>query len=381
MDFSLTDDQQAVRDLARQILSEHCSHERMRALEASGEWYDRELWGVLARARLTSLVLPQSVGGGGLGMLEACLVLEEVGRHLAPVPLLATLILGGMPIAEFGTPAQRRRWLEPVVAGEAILTAALEEPGGRDVLAPRVRAARAGGGWTLAGEKICVPAAHLASVILIPARIEGGAGPSPVGVFLVEPGAPGVTIERQVATNLEPLGRVELCVEVGPDAMLGGPAADGSAIMRWLLERSLLALAATQVGVAEEAMIRTARYVIERKQFGRSIASFQSAQHRVADAYIDVECMRSVVLNAAWRLSAGLPASLQVGAAKWWACVAGDRVTHAAQHLHGGIGADVDYPIHRFFLWSQQLLVTLGGPNQQLARLGAGIVRDYRPGE
>jgi alkylation response protein AidB-like acyl-CoA dehydrogenase len=375
MDFSLSDDQQALRELARKIFADRSSPERMKALEASGEWVDRALWSELARANLPAIALPEEVGGAGLGPIEAALVLEEQGRHLAPVPLFATIVLGGMPIAAFGTPAQRERWLVPVAHAEAVLTAALEEPAGFDPLAPRTAARRDGAGFRLDGEKICVEAAAPASAVLVPARTEGGR----LGVFLVEPGAPGVELERQLSARREPLSRLRLAgVRVGPEAVLGPP--DGGAeIVEWIRERALLGLAALQLGVAEAAMRQTADYTIQRKQFGRPIASFQSAQHRIADAYVDVECMRSVVLEAAWRLSAGLPASLHVRAAKWWACVAGDRVTHTAQHLHGGTGADVDYPIHRHFLWSQHVLATLGGPRQQLEELGRRIARDYVP--
>lgn len=376
MDFSLSDEQEALRELARKIFAERTSHERTKQLEAKGEWIDTELWAEICRANLPGIALPEEVGGAGLGVVEAVLVLEEVGRHLAPVPLFPTIVLGGMPIAEFGTKAQREKWLHPVANGEAVLTAALEEPAGFDPAHPRTTARREGSGWRLDGEKTCVPAAELARATLVPARIAEG---QEVGVFLVEPGASGVALERQVSTRREPLGQLVLSgARVGPDALLGTPER-GGAIVEWLRERALLGLAAIQIGVADSAMRKTADYVNQRKQFGRPIGSFQSAQHRIADAYIDVECMRSVVLEAAWRLSVGLPASLHVRAAKWWACVAGDRVTHTAQHLHGGIGADVDYPIHRHFLWSQTVLATLGGPRQQLEDLGRRIVEEYRP--
>ncbi len=375
MDFSFSEEQEAVRDLTRRILSDRVTHERIRALEASGAWYDAELWSELARANLPAIVLPEKLGGAGLGPLEVALVLEEVGRKLAPVPLFATLALGAMPLVEFGSEAQQRKYLLPVAEDAAILTAALQEYASLDSAAPRATARRDGAGFRLEGEKICVPAAHLARVMLVPARTQEGG----VGVFLVEPGAAGLKLERQIATNREPLSRVELGgVRVGPEAVLGS-LERGAEILDWMLQRALLGLSAIQVGVAEAAMRHTAEYVIERKQFGRPIGSFQSAQHRIADAYIDVECVRSVVWEAAWRLAQGLPAALQVGAAKWWACLAGDRVTHTAQHLHGGIGADTDYPIHRHFLWSQQLLITLGGPSQQLADLGARLVREFRP--
>jgi alkylation response protein AidB-like acyl-CoA dehydrogenase len=223
-----------------------------------------------------------------------------------------------------------------------------------------------------------VPAAKLASAILVPARREDGR----VGVFLVEPEAAGVALERQLSTHREPLSRLRLSgVRVGADQVLGAPddPEAGARIVEWIRERALVGLAFVALGVAEAAMRKTADYVIQRKQFARPIASFQSAQHRIADAYIDVECLRSVALEAAWRLAAGLPAGLHVRAAKWWAAVACDRVTHSAQHLHGGTGADVDYPIHRHFLWSQHLLITLGGPRQQLEELGRRVALDYVP--
>jgi alkylation response protein AidB-like acyl-CoA dehydrogenase len=383
MDFSLTDEQEALRELARKILADRCSHERMKQLESGGasgsdDWYDRGLWSELCRANLPAIALPEEVGGSGLGMIEAALVLEEVGRHLAPAPLFATIVLGGMPIAAFGTKAQRERWLAPVAGSEAVLTAALEEPAGFDPALPRTTARRDGAGWRLDGEKTCVEAARLASAVLVPART-GGAGEGRLGVFVVEPGAAGVALERQVSTRREPLSRLVLSgARVGADALLGDPERGGE-IVEWIRERALLGLAAIQIGVAEAAMRRTADYVIQRKQFGRQIGSFQSAQHRLADAYVDVECMRSVVLEAAWRLASGLPAAMHVRAAKWWACMAGDRVTHTAQHLHGGTGADVDYPIHRHFLWSQHLLATLGGPRQQLEDLGRRIAQGYVP--
>jgi alkylation response protein AidB-like acyl-CoA dehydrogenase len=132
-----------------------------------------------------------------------------------------------------------------------------------------------------------------------------------------------------------------------------------------------------QVGVAERALQITARYVTERKQFDRAIGSFQAVHTRAADAYIDSKpCARRC--KRAWRVAEDLPARAEVAAAKWWACRGGQRVVHTAQHLHGGIGADIDYPIHRFFLWSKQLDVTLGGASRQLARLGALLVAEPR---
>ena len=192
-----------------------------------------------------------------------------------------------------------------------------------------------------------------------------------VGVFVLDPGAAGVAIERQKTTNREPQGRLTLDgATVSADAVLGD-AARGAHVVAWIVDRALVGLCALQLGVAEEALRRTAEYTSQRKQFDRAIATFQGVALRAADAYIDVECMRSTLLQAAWRISTGRPARPEIAAARWWACRGGGRVVHTAQHLHGGIGSDVDYPIHRFFLWSKQIELALGGASHHLERLGA----------
>jgi len=367
MDFSLSDQQQAIRDLARQIFADRVTHQRLRELEKRSEWFDGDLWDELAKANLTALLLPEEVGGSGCGILEACLVLEEMGRHVAPVPLLPTLLLGGAPLAEFGTADQRKRFLTPVAEGGAVVTAALEEAGCEDPTRPRTRAVKDGAGWRLEGQKVCVPAADRARCILVPARCGGSA----VGVFVVEPNARGVALEPQITTNREPHARLTLDgAAVSADAVLG-EAGDGARIARWIADRALVGLCAIQLGVAEEALRRTAEYTGQRKQFGRPIATFQGVAMRAADAYIDVECMRSTLTQAAWRVSAGLPSGPEIAAARWWACRGCRRVVHTAQHLHGGIGSDIDYPIHRFFLWSKQIELALGGASHHLARLGS----------
>jgi alkylation response protein AidB-like acyl-CoA dehydrogenase len=374
MDFSFSQEQDAVRELARRIFADRTDHGHLRDLEATGEWYDGALWEELAKANVPGIALPEELGGSGFGMLEVCIVLEEMGRHLAPVPLLPTLVLGGLPIAEFGSDAQRQRWLVPAARGEMVLSAALNETGSADPARPRVEARRDGTGWRLEGVKECVPAAQLAGCILVPART----GPDAVGVFLVDPAAPGVEIERQATINREPWGRLRLSgAAIDAEEVLGRPE-DGAELIEWIVARAHVALAATQLGVSEEALRRTAEYVSQRKQFGRTIATFQSVALRAADAFIDVQCMRASLTQAAWLLSADRPASAEIGAAKWWACCGGQRVAHTAQHLHGGIGSDVDYPIHRFFLWSKQLQITLGGANQSLARLGRILVDEGR---
>ena len=372
MDFSVSEDQQLVRELAAQIFGDCCNHERSRKLEDAGAWLDEELWGKLLAANLTALSVPEALGGSGLGLIENVLVLREAGRSCAPAPLFETLILGTMPLVEFGSDEQRKRWLAPVVDSGAILTAALSEPGKSTPARPRLRATPSGSGWRLDGEKICVPAAAKASCILVPASI----GEDKVGVFLVAPDSSGLEIQEQKSINWQLQGMLEFSgVEVSAEALLGDEDS-GAALIDCMLERARLGVAAMMLGVGEEALKRTAAYLSDRKQFGRQIGSFQATQMRCADAYVDLEGMQSTLWQAVWRVDAGLRAGAEVGAAKWWASRAGDRIVHSAQHLHAGIGSDIDYPIHRYFLWAQQLTNMFGGPTQQLAEIGAMLVSD-----
>jgi alkylation response protein AidB-like acyl-CoA dehydrogenase len=202
--------------------------------------------------------------------------------------------------------------------------------------------------------------------MLVPARTEDGQ----LGVFVVDPKADGVGIEVGLNNHHERVGLVTLDgVRVGAEDVLGSPG-EGDEIVSWLVDRARVALCALQVGVCEEALRQTAAYTSTRKQFGREIGAYQGVSLRAADAYIDMECMRSTLLLAGWRLEQGLDATKEVAAAKWWACEGGSRVVHSAQHLHGGTGSDIEYPIHRFFLWQRSIEMGLGGAGIQLERLG-----------
>jgi len=254
-----------------------------------------------------------------------------------------------------------------VASGATILTAALVEVGAEDPTAPATTAQRDGGDWRLEGIKTCVPAAPQAAAILVPAAT----GRGQVGLFLVEAGAPGMLVEPQILTNREVHGRVTLDGVTAAD-VLGDPQ-DGRGIVAWLWQRALAGVCALQVGVCDRALRMMAEYTIGREQFDRSIASFQAVHQRAADAFIDLESMRLTAWEALYRLAEGLPADEALVIAKFWAAEAGQHVAVAAQHLHGGIGVDVDYPLHRYFVWSKHLELAFGAAPSQLARLGARL--------
>jgi len=366
VDLTLDDDQRAIAELARKILGEELPPARLRTIEASGEWFARDVWAELATAVLLAVALPEDLGGGGFTVLEACLVLEEVGRAVAPLPYHATVMLGALPLAQFGSDAQRRRDLPGVASGDVVLTAALLEPGASFVPATlATRAERDGAGWRLDGEKWFVPFAEAARRILVPASADEGAT-----VFLVDPAASGVSLEKVETTSLEPRWVVRLDgARVASGEVLGAPG-QGREIVDWTVRRALAGLCAMQAGVSGEALRLTAAHVSEREQFGHKLATFQAVAQRAADAYVDTQAIVLTARQAAWRLAVGRPAATELAIAKYWAADAGQRVAHAAQHLHGGIGVDTEYPLHRYFRWTKLLELLLGGAAVQLERIG-----------
>lgn len=369
MDFALSDEQVAIRDLAGQILSEQLPPERLRELETSDpDWFASDLWAELAKADLLGLCLPEAHGGGGYGAFELGLILEQVGRTVAPVPVYATLALGALPLAEFGTEAQQADLLPKVIDGSLILTAALSEGSvGLPPAVPATSATRSGDGWTISGRKHLVPAAHLAGRVLVPAQTGDGTST----VFLVDPKAAGVGHERNTSMNGEPLTTLTFDGVAVADADVLGAVDGGGAIVAWILDRAIAGLCALQAGVCEAALRTTATYTSERRQFDTPIATFQAVAHRCANAYMDTEAIRLTAQQAAWRLDAGMPAAEELAIAKFWAAEGAERVVHAAQHLHGGIGVDLDYPVHRTFRWAKHLEMSLGGGTPHLQRLGA----------
>jgi alkylation response protein AidB-like acyl-CoA dehydrogenase len=370
MDFTLTEEQQAIADLAHRILSEKLPPERLRELEQTDEWFADDVWAELGQADLLGIALPEADGGGGYGILEACLIAEQIGRTVAPVPYLSSVVASALPIARFGSDAQRKQLLPDVIAGATTLAIALYEP--TDVAVPAVPTTQAtadGDGWRLDGEKSLVIGGDRAAAVLVPARTSE----STSGVFVVAPGAEGVHLTREAAVSGEPQWTMRLDgVRVDGDALLGDPQ-QGAEIVAWTCDHLMAAVCATQTGVCEEALAITARYVSEREQFGSKLGTFQAVGQRVADAYIDTEAIRLTSLQATWRLAEGLDAHDELMTAKFWAAEGAQRVVHAAQHLHGGIGMDLDYPIHRYFRWAKVLELTLGGASPSLLRLGASL--------
>jgi 3-oxocholest-4-en-26-oyl-CoA dehydrogenase beta subunit len=361
MDFTFSQAQGELAGLAGKILAERDTP-----------------WADLAAAGLLAAGLPETLGGAGLGLLEHCSVLVELGRAVSDVPYLASIVLGAGAIAEFGSQSQRAQWVAPAGRGSVVLTAALAEQDGDDPRSPSAAAVRPAGQWVLSGVKTAVPAAPRADLFLVPATTSEG-----VLVFLVSPSDDGVTVEPQRLTDFAEAGRVVLDgVTLDDDRVLG----PGAPVADWLVARATVGLCAMQAGVIERALELTAEYARNRMQFGKPIGSFQAVAQRLADAYIDTEAVRLTMWQAAWLLAAGgegdaAALRVAVATAKFWAAEAGHRVAHTAVHVHGGLGIDLSYPVHRYFVAAKHHEFALGGATTQLRRIGADLAGLSGPGQ
>lgn len=358
MDFTPTDAQRDLAKLTREILADG----------TPDPWLD------LARAGVLAAALPLGAGGDGYGVLERASVLVELGRAAAPLPYLPSIATAAAAIARFGTDEQVERWAGPAGQGAPILTAALEA-------ADPFRVARENGRWVVSGAATAVPAPS-ADLFLVPAG---------ASVFLVEPGDAGVTVETQEVLGGPGAGWLTLdAVALADDRLLGsspsptapgGFAADGfgapgGEVGAWLRAHATVGACAAQLGVTERALEMTAEYARTRVQFGRPIGSFQAVAQRLADAYIDVEAIRLTMWQAAWRLSEDLPCAAEIATAKFWAADGGHRVAHAAVHVHGGVGIDLDGEAHRYFTSAKRFEFLHGGATEQALHIGRALAAE-----
>ena len=359
MDFTPTEEQRSVEQLAQKIFTEQVNDDYLKALQDNQPGFDRALWKMIGDAGLIGVTGSVDHGGIALGFLELRSILEAQGSVLAGLPLYQSVIVAQV-IEEFATEAASDVLLPPVFAGDTHFALGLQGAA-REGLGKTLQS----DGKTLSGAVSDVAFAADASAILIAVSLDTTKDKS-AALYLLDPAKDSLSFEQQDTTYRHAHYRVSFDqLSIDLNRLFTGPA-----VLESVLQRAYVALAALQLGVVEAVLQRTAQYTIERQQFGKAIASFQAVSHRAADGYVDCAALRACVLQAAWRLSEGLDATTEARSAKWWAAEAGHRISHTAQHLHGGIGSDLDYPIHRYFRWAKQIEFTLGGGQEQLAQLG-----------
>lgn len=350
MQLALTEDQELLAKTAADFVEERSPVARFRALRDAGDpvGFSKTLWKEMAELGWVGIPFPEAVGGAGMGLSELVVVMEALGRRLAPEPFLSSVLLGGQAVLLGGSDAQRSHWLEPLAAGDAFLALAQQEARSRyDLNRVDCRAERSGDGWRLTGEKIQVLDGHVADGLVVVARTSGAeSDPQGITLFLVDPEASGVTRERQHRVDTRGAARVVFAgAEVGADALLGGEG-QGGALVAAVVDRANVGLCAEMLGLMAECFERTLRYLKDRVQFGVPIGSFQALKHRAAEMFIEVELARSCVMAAARAVDADAKdAAKLVSLAKARCSDAAVLVTNEAVQMHGGIGMTDEHDI------------------------------------
>ncbi|WP_251094173.1 acyl-CoA dehydrogenase family protein [Streptomyces sp. Caat 7-52] len=371
MDFTFTEEQLAAAEAARGVFADVLPDAVPSPALTTGavaEGFDRVLWSRLADADLLSLLLAEAHGGAGLDAIALCLVLREAGRVLARVPLLEHSAAMAA-VQAFGGPEQAGRLLDRAGRGELVLTVAAHGRTGHDPAEPAVTARRDGQAWLLDGVQTAVAWAYDVDLVVVPAHTEDTVAGRTV-LALVPREADGLVASEQISTSGERLAELRLrSVRVEPEDVI---EADGA--WEWLHALLVTGTCALALGLGERVLRMTGEYTGKREQFGYPIATFQAVAVQAADRYIDLRAMEATLWQAAWRIASGapgaLPAAGDVAVAKIWAAEGVRRVVQTAQHLHGGFGADTDYPLHRYHAWAKHLELALGPAAAYEERLG-----------
>ena len=363
MNFALSEEQTLLRETVREFVSRESSLRRIRELRDDPIGFSPEVWGKMAGLGLSGLLLPEALGGQGLGMVEMAVVMEELGRGLMPEPMLSCAVMGATALLLGGSKAQQQAWLPGVAAGETLLSLACQEPQSRyDPFDVATTAKSEGGGWTLNGEKAFVPEAHRAQALVVTARTGGNRRDREgVALFLVEADQPGVELEAIPTMDSRRRYKVKLNqVKLEGPALMEGELPPDQALER-TLDRAATALSAEMLGAMNAAFDMTLDYLRTRKQFGQPIGAFQALKHRAADEYMQAELARSAVYYAAMCIDEQMPdAPVAVSTAKARCNDAARLITNESIQMHGGIGMTDEHDIGFYFKHARVAGMTLG---------------------
>jgi alkylation response protein AidB-like acyl-CoA dehydrogenase len=370
MNFGFNEEQELLRKTARDFLAEHAPMKAVREVMEGPQAHSPGLWKQMAELGWTGLALPERHGGAGLSLIELALVLEELGRCLAPVPFLPTHI-AARAILEAGDDAQQARWLPRICSGELAATLAITEERGSDEPADvALRAVHAGAGFELEGRKLFVPDAAAAGLLVVVART-GGEGERGLAVFAVPADTPGLCVTPMHSMDpLRTLYQVEFDrASVPADARLGGDR-DVAPALRRALDQGLVMISAEMLGGAQQCLETSVEYAKQRVQFGKPIGVNQAVKHKCADMLFEVESARSITYYAAWAADdAPAEAPLAAAMAKAYLSDAYRRVSGENIQIHGGVGFTWEYDCHLYFKRAKSDEVWLGDARYHRERI------------
>lgn len=373
MPLVLTEEQSMLRDSARGFINEKApiAHLRKMRDDRDATGFSRDLWKGFAEMGFAGLLVPENFGGSGLGAVEAGIVLEEIGRNLMPSPFLSTAVLATSALVRGGNAEQQAAYLPRIADGSLIATLAVDEGAKHKPHNIAMQAVRAGNGFKLNGAKALVVDGHVADLLIVAARTSGNAGErGGLTLFLVDPKAKGVSVERTVMVDAHNAARITFDnVEVSADAVLG-EVDQGGDLLNVVLNIGRGAVASEMVGLSEEVFNRTVTYLKERKQFGKLIGEFQALQHRAATLYIDIEISRAATLKALQTLDQdAAKADHAVSVAKARAGTTATRAVQEGVQMHGGMGMTDQFDIGLFMKRARVCQELFGDNNFHAERL------------
>ena len=365
MDLGLTEIQQMLKNSAREFLGQECPLTLVREMEEDERGYTDELWRQISGLGWPGIAFPEQYGGTGGSFLDLTVLLEEIGRSLTPGPFFSTVVLGGFTVLDAGTDMQKQYILPGICTGQTLMTLALTEASATyEPWGIETTATREGDRFRIDGQKLFVPDAHAASVLLVAARTSQSDNPAQsITLFFVNADTPGLTVNQLSTISSDRQCEVVLDgVTVPADAVLG-EVDNGWPIIERALQRAIAGKCVEMLGGADAVVEMTVEYAKQRTQFGRPVGTFQAVQHHCANMATDVEGCRQIAYQAAWKVSEGEPSEREVAMAKAWVSAAYQRVCNLAHQCHGAIGFTKEHDLQLYTRRAKVQELTYGDVN------------------
>ena len=365
MDLGLTEIQLMLKNSAREFLSQEFPLTLVREMEEDERGYTDELWRQIAGLGWTGIAFPEQYGGTGGSFLDLAVLLEEVGRSLVPGPFFSTVVLGGFTVLDAGTDVQKRNILPGICTGQLLMTLALtEESATYEPWGIETTATREGDSFRINGQKLFVPDAHVADVILLAARTSQSENPAQgITLFFVNGNTPGMTVSQLSTISSDRQCEISLDGVTVPGEAVLGEVDGGWPIIQRALQRAIAAKCIEMLGGADAVVEMTVEYAKQRTQFGRPVGTFQAVQHHCANMATDAEGCRQIAYNAAWKVSEGEPAEREVAMAKAWVSSAYQRICNLAHQCHGAIGFTKEHDLQLYTRRAKVQELTYGDVN------------------
>ena len=362
MDLALSEEQEMIRRMARELLEQECPKTLVREMEEDEKGFSPDLWKSFADVGFLGFPFPEKYGGTDSSFLDLTVLIEEMGRAMVPGPYFYTVALCGMAINQFGTEAQKEEYLPRIAQGEAIFTLALTEASGRwSADGIEVKASAEDGDFVIDGVKLFVPDAHVADYLLVVARTKESSDPEDgISLFVVDAKSHGLSCEVLKTIASDKQCEVTFSKVKVPQGNVLGQVDKGWPIVDQLLKWGAVGKCAEMVGNSQQVLDTTVEYAKNRVQFGRPIGTFQAVQHHCANMATDVDGSRYITYQAAWMLSEGFPCDKEVSMAKAWTSEACRRVAALGHQVHGGIGFTKEHDMQLFFRRAKQAELFFG---------------------